>query len=269
MKTKEKVESYKTLGKVESKIITELSKKGIWIFDLCDVKKIIDSNENHIYQIVHSLKNKGWIKSLTAGKYELISFSGKPREDLMVIACNVLWPSYISFWSALNFYKFTEQSPKKIFLATTKRKELKKMDSIEVQFIQIKPERFFGYTKIEGVCVAEKEKALIDSLLFPRYVSLDEICKSLENAKKEISFEKLIDYCIKIGNSSLNKRLGYLIELLKIKIEGRLIEKLHKNISKNFSLLDPTKTRSSKYSKRWFLNLNLSKEDLLHWKKIG
>ncbi|MBL7170033.1 MAG: hypothetical protein ISS48_03365 [Candidatus Aenigmarchaeota archaeon] len=268
MKYKKNVERYKTLGKNESKLITKLTRQGLSIFDANDVSKILDCNKNYAYQIIHSLKKKNWIRLITSGEYELLSFSEKPKQDILIISCNLIWPSYISFWTALNFYKFTEQSPRTIFLATTKRKTQKKIDSTKIQFIQIKPERFFGYTKIGDICIAEKEKAIIDSLLFSRYVSLDEICKSIENSRKEISFEKLINYSIRMDNLSLNKRLGYLIELLKIKIDPKLIQILQKNISRSYSLLDPTKPKSNKYNKRWFLNINILKKDLLYWKEI-
>ena len=268
MENKKNVKKYKTLGRSESKLITELSKRKLNIFNVDDVCKILNSNKNYAYQIIHSLKNKEWIKKITAGKYELLSLSEKPKEDLLAISCNIVWPSYVSFWTALNFYKFTEQSPRTIFLATTKRKMQKKINSTTVQFIQIKPDRFFGYTKVDNICIAEKEKAIVDSLLFPRYVSLDETCKSLENAKKEISFEKLVDYTVRMGNFSLNKRLGYLIELLKIKIDPELIQTLQENINRSCSLLDPTKPKSKQYDKRWFLNVNFPKEDLLYWREI-
>jgi len=77
-----------------------------------------------------------------------------------------------------------------------------------------------------------------------------------------------VEYSIRMKNFSLNKRLGYIIELLKIKIDEKLIEKLRKNINEAYSILDPTKPGSSNYNKRWFLNLNLSEQELLHWKEI-
>jgi len=62
MENKKNVKKYKTLGRSESKLITELSKRKLNIFNVDDVCKILNSNKNYAYQIIHSLKNKEWIK---------------------------------------------------------------------------------------------------------------------------------------------------------------------------------------------------------------
>lgn len=199
----------------------------------------------------------------------MLTLAGAPTEDLLALSCRLVWPSYVSLWTALNYYKFTEQVPKAIFLITTGRKREKKLGEVTVHFIQVNPERFFGYTRVNNVCIAEREKALVDSLLFSRYVPLDEVCKALDAARREISFEKLVEYSMRMKNGSLLKRLGFLMELLGIRLAPRSLKLLRGRISKGYSLLDPTRPKSRNYNKRWLLNVNVSKEELLYWRRVG
>jgi len=59
MVDKKNAQNYKTLGKTESKLITELTEMGLNFFSLNDASKILKYSKNNTYQIIHSLKNKG------------------------------------------------------------------------------------------------------------------------------------------------------------------------------------------------------------------
>jgi len=54
---------------------------------------------------------------------------------------------------------------------------------------QISKKRFFGYVSIGNITIAEKEKAIIDSLLFPKYAGgIKEVRFALENAMRPEEF---------------------------------------------------------------------------------
>lgn len=221
------------------------------------------------FQLIHSLHRKGLISRVEKNRYALnfFHFFAEP----MAIASSIVWPCYISFWSALSFYKFTEQLPRTIIVATTKRKKQISTNGFSFAFVSISAGRFFGYTaeSIAGqkIVIAEKEKALVDSLLLPRYAGgLSEVSKALSNAWSEINRKKLVAYCIRMKNSSLNKRLGYLIELMKLKIEPRLLQKLQKHIGKGYSKLNPSLPKTNEYEKKWLLLIN--EKNLLKWREI-
>jgi len=266
---KKNVESSKSLGKREAALLSKLAAERLTIFSPTEVCRFLGCKRNAAYRIVHSLKRKGWVKGLTGGKYQLLTLAGSPTEDLLVLACSLVWPSYVSLWTALNYYKLTEQVPRAIFLVTTSRKREKKLGDVRVQFVQLSRDRFFGYARIDNICMAEREKAIVDSLSFPRYVSLSEVCKALDAAREEISFEKLIEYSIKMKNASLLKRLGFLIELLDIKLAPKLFKSLQRRIGKGYSLLDPTRPRFGNYNKRWLLSVNVGREELIYWRRVG
>jgi predicted transcriptional regulator of viral defense system len=267
LKHKEEYKSSKTLGRKESALLSELDRLGLEMFTSGDVERILNISSNRAYQILHRLVEKNWIRRIGKGKYLLLSIAGIEKKNLLAQASSMVFPSYISFWSALSYHGFTEQLPQTISVATTKRKKEIKLGNTRVKFITISPSRFFGYVKTESGFIAEPEKALIDSLHLPRYAGgIDEVFKCICNAWKEIDREKLITYAIKMESKSLLKRLGYLIEFGKLNIES--IEKMRGLIGKGFSKLDPLAPSKKKYSGRWLLILNASEKKLTQWREV-
>jgi len=253
-----------SISKNEYELIEKVQK--FKVFDVSLIQKLTGYKKTKIYQLVFSLKKKGVIIEIKKGNYILSFLDYQP--DISSVVCRLFWPSYISFWTALSYYKFTEQLPTTIFLASTKiRKEMEILNT-KISFIKLSPKRFFGYEKIDDMIIAEKEKALIDSLLLPRYSGgIEEVFKSLYNAWDEIDKKVLISYALKMGNKSLLKRLGYLVEIGKLKIDKMLLNKLKREIGKGYSKLDPNASKRGKYNKKWNLIVNIER-DLFKWREI-
>ena len=103
--------------------------------------------------------------------------------------------------------------------------------------------------------VTDREKTIIDGLDLPQYVGgVAEIIKVLSIGWKQLNESKLRNYAVKIGNSAVAKRLGFLMETLGL---GN-IEAFRKvvTLAPGFSLLDPTLPRQGKYNRRWGLLVN-------------
>jgi len=235
------------LSKLENKAYELLVKNKLSVFKLRDISLLMNISKIKSYNLVKALKKKGAIESVKGG---LFSIKGT---DEFVIGANLNWPSYLSFWSALSYYGFSEQMPKTIFFASTKyHKEIKNF-----KYITLAKHRFFGYIAIGDIIIAEKEKAIIDSLLFPKYSGgMKEIKKSIEKALSEINLAKLIDYSIKIKSKVVIKRLGFLLEELKVKKSK--IDKLQKSIKKGkgYESLDSIMPRKNNFNKKWMLDIN-------------
>jgi len=96
---------------------------------------------------------------------------------------------------------------------------------------------------------------IIDCLDLPQYCGgIIEIAKALKNNK--FDRKKLENYAQRIGNSGVLRRLGYLCELLNIKI------KLPKLNTRNYLLLDPTMPEKGPKSAKWRLIINLDEKIL-------
>ena len=101
------------LSKLEEKAYRELKKNGFIAFKIQDLISILNIDETKAYNLAKALKKKNAIKSIKG----FLVF--KDANEFAVGSC-INWPSYVSFWSALNYYGFSDQIPRKIFFATTK-----------------------------------------------------------------------------------------------------------------------------------------------------
>ncbi len=190
----------------------------------------------------------------------------KPKftEHEFVIASKLIEPYYISYWSALNYYGFTEQVSKTVFVVTTKRKREINFLGLKIKFVTIKKSKFFGFKKIlinnHPVNIAEKEKAIVDCLDFPRNCGgIIEVIKAVDSAREELNLKKLEDYAKKMKNHAVVNRLGYILDILGIKTN--LIP------SKHYVRLDPLIKKNISYNAKWKIIENVSKADLLSWRE--
>lgn len=265
---------YKILGPVSSKLITELNQSKKSFFYLREAAQILGTDNKRIKKLIHDLIQNGWIKRIEKGKYFLVPFdtnASKPyTENHFPIASRLIEPYYIGYWSMLHYYGYTEQLLSTIFIASPKRKRNFLLSGVNYKFVKVNSEKMFGITEIDIsntlVNVSDKEKTLIDCLDHPEYCGgIVEVAKGIWNAQKEIDYEKILNYSKRIKNSSVAKRLGYLINILDL--NKRLDTEALKNIiGKGFSPLDPLLPQKGHYNSQWNILLNISKEELLSFK---
>ena len=184
------------------------------VFNLKTLKQIIEKDSNYAKLVLYRLKKDKLIFEIEKNKYTV-------NKDPILIASNIIWPCYISFWSALRYYNITEQLPHAINAVTTRTRRKKKINfrGTNILFTRTKPKYFFGYKK-EGygnfnIFIADKEKALLDSALFKK-ISFSEICSTVRDNINDIDKDLLISYLIKIGNKALIKRFGFLLDRLGV-----------------------------------------------------
>ena len=84
--------------------------------------------------------------------------------DMSRIAGSLYYPAYLSFESALARYGILSQIPHSLTFATTRPSKRIIIGNSEAEFSHLKPSLYFGYTLMNGIDVAEPEKALIDEL---------------------------------------------------------------------------------------------------------
>lgn len=216
------------------------------------------------HQTLLRLKRAGYVCAVEKGKY--LTLGLQPERVLanpLFIATKIAAPGYVSFWSALHYYGLTEQAPRAVFVATTRKKAPVTFDGYHFQYVQFKPQKFFGYHRemIDDlpVLMAEREKALVDALAEPRYAGgIDEIAKCLFNARADLNVETLIAYANQMDSASLGSRLGFLLSQMGIQAKGLVL-------SKSFVRLNPTRKPSRVWDTRWRVNVNVPRRALTEW----
>ena len=190
------------------------------MFDLNTFRHVIGEKSSYARLLLHRMKKNGHVFQIQKNRYTLY-------KDPFLIASRIVWPSYISLWSALRYYNLTEQIPHDIWVVTSRktRRKMIKYSNANIIFIYTKPKYFFGFKKIISnnfeIFIAEPEKVLIDSMLF-RKISFSEIASVIKNNRKDLNIKKLVGFAVKIENKALIKRLGYLLEKLGMDYYPRL-----------------------------------------------
>ncbi len=256
------------LGKKSSRLLSELAENNKTIFTVDDAVKILKEKKSSVTKLLHDLTRNKWLFRLSRGKYLILPLEAgvKPEftEHEFIIASNLIKPYYISYWSALNYYGFTEQVSKTVFVVTTRRKREMNLLGLKIKFATIKENKFFGFKKISinnhPVNIAEKEKVIVDCLDLPRNCGgITEVIKAIDSAREELDFKKLEDYAKKMKNQAIINRLGYILELLDIKT--------NLTPSKHYVFLDPLIKKKLGYNAKWKIIENIPKTDLLSWRE--
>ncbi len=239
-------------------IINQLAKKGSY-FTFEEAKKLMNNNISVTKTILSRYEKKGFIERIEKGKYLIIPLGAQKGEytiNEFIIGSLLIKPYAISYWSALNFYGFTEQIPIQTFIQTTSRKKNQniKVLGIEFKIVTIKKEKFFGLTQEwindNLINITDKEKTIIDCLDKPQYCGgILEIAKSLK--KMALDINQLVLYAQNINNSAVIRRLGYLCDLLNIDVKLPTIN------TRNYVFLDPTMPKYGIKNAKWRLIINL------------
>jgi len=264
------------LSSMESTLLSYLAEEDANIFTIRDVEDHLGKPYNNAKVIANRLVKKRWAIRLGGGKYLVVPLEAGVKaeytEHEFIIASHLVEPYYIAFWSALNYHGLTEQIPHTVFVATTRRLGNRRILDTNYRFITLGGKKFFGYQPESignaKVNVSDAEKTIADCLDHPEYCGgLDEVVKAIRGGQDMVSTEKLVTYGLRMGNSTILKRLGFLTEYLGIGHTKELINSILTETKKGYSLLDPTEKRGGRYLARWGLQINVSENRLREWGK--
>ena len=197
--------------------------------------------------------------------------SGEFTEESIVIASQLISPYYISYWTALSYYGWTEQPSKTIYVVSTKIKRILEVQGVVFKFVKLHPQKFFGFIDhwvgSVKVTMADREKTIVDCLDQPRYAGeIVEVAKGLWNGKDEIDFAKMLEYALRMKNGAIIKRLGYLMDILEIG-KPEVHKRLLKSTNQGMVVLDPYRGYTKgKVDPKWKLVINVDPKNLTEWK---
>lgn len=252
-KSKQQTTSYKGISANESYLSLLVKENDIVVFGVKEIQRLSNWNKNRVHNTLCSLERKGLLKRVKRDSY---IFSDALNEKLFRIATELVKPSYITFWTALSFYGFTEQQVKTVQLVSTKQVDSMAISPFKIETVTFNRKRFYGYKKIEDFVIATPEKALVDSLYqINKCGGLDEFGKCLQNAWNTLNKKALVDYLIRFGNKSLISRAGFIIDQLSLE-KTKDVDKLSKYKSKTPVKLDPSRKKHGKHNQSWNILIN-------------
>jgi len=261
------------LSKQEYSLLSELALQQRKFVTPSEAAEILDTTLDNTYRILSRLHKKGWLERIKRGIYLIVPLEGQLgwAEHEFVYASKLVSPYYISYRTALSYWGLTEQLPRVVFIATTKRHRNLEFQGTLFQFVAVHPRKFFGYqtVTINGVeiQVADPEKTIIDCLDQEAYSGgIVEISKALLEGRQDLDPEKLSAYALQMGSRALIRRLGYLLDLLEMGNTRQLLTAVDHNGHAFLSTIYPKEVYT--ISHRWNLRVNVRERDLLRGREI-
>lgn len=221
-------------------------------------------------RLLRHLVAQGWLTRVRRGLYAAVPIEAEDAEtwrvDPWAIAATALAPSYIGGWTALHHWDLTDQLFATTVVVTGRPVPNRDTEIGGARFeLRHRPaDALFGTRSAwrEGipVQVSDPERTIIDCLDDPslgggvRHVA--EALTQWHDTPRANS-NQMIAYGDRLGNRTVFKRLGLLLEVLSIEDPG-LIEACHMRVSSGVSLLDPERAANGPITTRWNLRVNAS-----------
>jgi predicted transcriptional regulator of viral defense system len=245
------------LNRSQIEFLQTLNDHEVEYFSLGDIEDQLGVSVSAVSEVVENLASKGFLQRIERGKYTRPNF-----KDPYVLGTFITpVESAIAYWSALHLHGLTDRFPDRILVKTTTRKKSKQIFGVNYQFVAVRKDRFVGVTTSgygdNRYPITDREMTLIDCFDQPRYAGgLPELIRAF--GLVELDQGKLITYTRTLGNISLIKRLGYLIELMERPRLRRFISFAQSQVNPRYVLFDPLGREEGHFNNRWRLRLNVS-----------
>jgi predicted transcriptional regulator of viral defense system len=235
---------------------------------------------NQLRKILSNLAKHGQVLRLRRGLY--VSVGSLPEQTNIhpfVISANLIQPSAISHWSALQYHGLTEQIPQIVTASTPSKvvtpsmrekqshrstsKHAWEIDGVRYEYINVQQKHFFGLEKIWldehfQVSITNRERTLLDMFIYPKmFGGIGEALGILENALATIDIQKLVDYAIQYDKKSVAKRLGWALEYFGV--SANKLKPLLKVPINYYCRLDPSAPARGLCDNHWMIQNNLIK----------
>ncbi len=242
-------------------------------FTVQDAAKVLAVDHRRAGRLLRYLAERGWLSRIRRGLYTTVPLGATEpsawRDDPWAIAVRVFAPCYIGGWSAAEHWSLTEQVFRSVVVMTARPVRASSLD-IQSQAFRLKhvpKNRQFGTTVVWReripINVSDPSRTILDVLDDPPLGGgIRHVAGVLhEYWSGDLRDENLlVDYAFRLGNRTVFKRLGFLLERLQIEAAGAIRVCLD-NLSSGLSALDPSVKRKGRIVKRWNLRVNINLDD--------
>ncbi len=258
-------ENIKTLGGQSSRLLSQLVVEGRRLFTFADAARILGSKESDVRWLLSRLVKRRWLRRLEKGKYLVLpleaGLEGQWTVHEFIIASHLIQPGYVGYRSALNYYGYTEQASRTVFVASPRRKQPVDIDGVTYRFVLLTPAKFFGYGSVliddAPVHISNRAKTLADCLDHVEYAGgIAEVAKALWLSRKEVNPHEFVEVAVRMNSRAILQRMGYLLEILGL-APSEFLESLRRRISRSYVVLDPLGPRGGRYDSRWKVRVNV------------
>lgn len=263
----------KTLGPQAALLVTGLHERGKIVFRHSDVEAITGLKSKSARNFMASLVRRGVATRLKAGLFVLVPFElGREREYLgnpYVVARELAGDGdhYISHASAMDIHGMVTQPQLVVYTTALRAIRPRTILGTEFRFVRAKPRQVFGVTeewvtKTERVSVSDPERTVIDGLKQSEHCGgFSEVAKGFWMRRDDMDAARLVDYALRLDVGAVIRRLGFLLELFKVKAPSPL-KTLRARLTPSYALLDPIMPDEGEFLARWRLRVNIEPEEI-------
>lgn len=261
------------IGKLDRARLAALIRGTKGTVTVAQAAEVLSESQTNAAKMLSRWHKKGWMSRVRRGLYIPVSLeattSDVPLEDSWIIAASLYSPCYISGWSAAEYWDLTEQIFRTTVVMTqqTPRERNPVIKGLSFLLCTINEKKIFGLKSVwrgqVKISVADPTRTILDMLVEPRLGGgirsvQDMLANYLRSESKDL--ELLISYADQLGNGSVFKRLGFLLEQNATE-ETVAIQKCAKRLTKGTAKIDP-RLNAERLVSRWQLWIpkNWSKE---------
>jgi predicted transcriptional regulator of viral defense system len=267
--TKDERTTRRGLSEREGRALARLTSQNREIFGIDELAEALETTYESAKTTASRLEKNGWLTRLKPGLYLVVPLAAGEESQYTAhefyIASHLVDPMYVGFWSALGFHGFTEQVPRSVYVATTKRLPDRTVHDVEYHFVTLAERKFFGHDQYSvgghSVPIASPEKTLADCADQPNHCGgVRELAKGIRDGTDGYDPETLLEYARKIGNGAALKRLVYLMDHYGVSVPDR--KAVTAGFTSGSSPLDPTRSATGTYAPEYRLYVNIPDEEL-------
>ncbi len=259
-----------------SKLLESLNRQEQKYFSIVDAMMILSSSKpSTVRRLLADMTKRGLILRVKDGLYNVIPYEKNSKEyipnwHLTSVAIAQPYDYYLGFYTALDIHGLVTQPSLKEQIVTENQivPKYRFVKEIKFEFINLQKNRFFGYEKtwiddFNKVNCSDLEKTIIDCLYKPNLANgIVEVAKAIFKSRGKINSDKMLMYLEKFNAQVVYKRLGFILQNLKILLE--LKTDIRERVSNSYTLLDPSLPKSGKHYSEWKIVDNVGIDNILN-----
>lgn len=237
------------------------------VFDINMARKILDKPSQVVSQKLAGWATSGYLARIKRGTYIQIPMNVEdPRKwlgDEFLLALT-LWPnSYFTGWTSANHWGLTEQVFRTLVLRTSDRVRNEMSNTLRRKFIVKHSNNLdmsWGtvseWRDGRRVVFADPARMIVEVLAQPELGGgMRLVTEMVHSYLDDFEIGELVSSAEKLGNGTVFKRLGYLLESAKFP-DSQIIDTLATKITKGITLLDPAGSNSGQRIMKWNIRVN-------------
>jgi predicted transcriptional regulator of viral defense system len=263
------------LSHLEQTIYFASQRQGVHLLDAGFATDLVGVSRRHAVNLLASMAQKGALHRVGRGRYAVIppdvlygrrSYVVDPHlildELMQTNGADGLY--YVAYQSAAAIHGAAHQLPFALLVAIPQQRRRIELGRAWIQFVQLKPEKLFGFQQIHyhdvPLNVSDPEKTILDCLeRFDLCGGVAEVARTISGLIEEVKPDKLCDYLQRMDNQALAQRLGLILERLSTaqEIEGGLIDGIAQQVGEHIYPLDPHEPEAGVLDSRWRIRENV------------